>query len=126
MVSRRIDLTEHGDFRGDDFMLVEDFDVDVDVDVYDFDTIEKNKFFGEYRHKNEKWSVFGFENKWRIKEVEECWRCGAPIKLPWKRFHNLCELCDKILEDGRQIPWKEHPLITTNSNPNTKDLFNLR
>lgn len=116
-MDRRIDLTEHSDFRGRHGNL---FHLREVSSLYDdtenpFITNEEyeaiclyEKFFGKIRHKNEKATVFGYDKRHARYLNDHCIRCGASIRVPWKRHYDLCTQCSSIVEVQHygRIPWK--------------------
>ena len=60
--------------------------------------------FGKRKHRNQKTKVFG--SKYIHDTEDNCYRCGKPIKLPWKNHGGICEACDTIVQTSK-IPWSK-------------------
>ena len=114
MISSKVDLTEHNDFRNR-------------IGVGGF--FRRTKLFGGNVHQDEHGRLFN--NQWKydsnsnmyFSQEMDCVRCGNPL-FPWYNNFGLCRHCSE--ETSRlfieKCPWKIKESITHNS----KDLFSLR
>lgn len=136
MLSNRIDLTEHHDFGGGhqrfrlNTLLVDRWydDDAISPDEYDH-MVWWESIFGKFRHTNEKRTVFNKDEAYEKELRNYCQRCGKELRMPWKRFYDLCEECNYIVEcDGERIPWKAYKKEGEEASPVTmaSDLFSLR
>lgn len=109
MLSSAVDLTANRDFGGLRMFFLPDISVEmIDDDYMSCEEYEVLKYweniFGKKRHRNQKVKVFGHKYIHNIKDNCECYRCGKPIKLPWKNHGGICEACNTIIQAAK-IPW---------------------
>lgn len=140
MLSQRVDLTENNDFSSrnlSDFLINVDIVNDVanhhspNMSTNMFDEIQKyGEVFGRKYHYNEVIDVFFNDDERFYRENRDiCQRCGKYIRVPWKNFNNLCDVCDSIVDNEQyymdlKIPWKTLPV--TNIRDTARELFNMR
>ena len=129
MISRKIDLTENQDFSRVHFDIprirrLDQEDIDLLFEpVSEFEKFIKHEnFFGRRTHKNQKESVFNYEQKHKEEWRTKCARCGERI-IPWDDYGNICHKCDIELEP-HEVPWKKYYIPTENHS--FSDLFDLR
>ena len=140
MISRKIDLTEHRDFSGDNhswFTITE-----IDADLFDESYISSTEYdyiawwesiFGRRRHTNRKHEIFKpYDEKTFIENsMKRCQRCGKPLKIPWRRYGGLCKECeDDLFKGSNGFLWygsPDRPVSINEYSPTINlDIFNLR
>lgn len=145
--SRNVDLTENSDFgKALNFNNIRIFDKDyfdsfkeyvkggtkknITSDEYDaYDTYIR--IFGIHYHFTQ--FDYVFDKEWKFeKEIDEhCYRCGKPLRIPWRKNRGLCDECNAdLLEKTPRIsepidilskcPWSKYTM------QDSREMFSLR
>lgn len=130
MLTPRVDLTAHMDFRRDinfsDIRLDEILDDEhapMSTDEYKQLTWWEG-IFGRKKHKNQKHEIFS-------KDINElmtrCPRCGKPFRIPWDNIGGVCRKCnDEIFDPSHNLPWKRNNNPSVSERSIVYNLFNSR
>lgn len=139
--SRNIDLTENNDFGfSNDFTSLEirpissddilslhlDSSVPITYDTY-LKIWEYESIFGERCHHNEFIDVFDKSEKFDNEIEYHCYRCGKPLRIPWRMYRGLCDDCNEYIDLYRnesdldnRVPWKQNQIYSSS------DVLSLR
>ena len=124
---RNIDLTEHGDFGGDQFISLQSI-TPIDLDILERGMtpeeyekrITRERIFGRRSHRDQRNDIFDPEENYRKYWEHTCLRCGKNIKIPWNNIGGVCKECDRYLSSYKKVPWKKEKTESGNS------VFDLR
>lgn len=133
-MTSKVDLTEHGDFAGgvnfDDMSVTEAIQFSID-EILNEDSMTNEQYFyisayeaifGKRIHITEKHNVF---DRYDISSLHidttKCFRCGRPIRAPWRMVYGLCPECRQHEIDEPTESWGEDDMGTLKRN-----LFGLR
>lgn len=125
---RNIDLTEHGDFGGDQLISPQFLPIDDDSPFLDLGMtneeykkeITRERIFGRRSHKDQRNDIFDPEENYRKYWEHTCFRCGKNIKIPWNNIGGVCKECDMYLSSYKKVPWKKEEMGSGSS------VFDLR
>ena len=126
MLSRRVDLTLHRDFLKREPIRLSYVKTDADEENMSLDeykhVVYREAFFGKVRHQSIKPKAFDYDRKYMEEWRDKCICCGATIRIPWRKFYDLCENCDK--RNNLRYPWQQkNAMHIDDRNP---AIFNLR
>ena len=135
MLPRNIDLTERRDFGDGTFTTLarpsfdlRHYDGPMGRDEYEY-IVWWESVFGRESHDNEKYTVFDKNETYEMELETHCHRCGKELRIPWKRYYNLCEKCNYDVDyEYERLPWKAWKGSTSDGEPvsNARELFDLR